>query len=382
MLLSSPRTPSVCHSSLILEVTELYEQGNLLGAIYQLNEASRKCSNEQCDDTNILLKALEKKLTLELGDLKRKEGNGEGAIKLYDSCLGMNSHLSVDREMNFHCLVNQAVLLATQFPENALVKCEKAIAIKPKDFRAIYNKAGILMSMQKFHLALAAYVAANEAKPCSSSLHGIIDCYITLKSFDLALHYAKDLMELENVEGRVKLAEIYIATREFSIAEELCVEALAIDEFSKSAISLLAFSRVEAARSLNSKELCLERLLSAQTLLTDSLQLFPTDETLLAMQLVVQENITNAAAPAQVPTYLYLEENQEGCETSEDSSSKYYTYDHLKFPGPFPQSIDSTKRETYLSEHDFRQVFKMDKSTFSALQNWKKVSLKKQLGLF
>ena len=49
---------------------------------------------------------------------------------------------------------------------------------------------------------------------------------------------------------------------------------------------------------------------------------------------------------------------------------------------PYPISVDSTKREMYLSDSDFKGVFGMDKVMFYTLPQWKILSLKKQNNLF
>ena len=49
---------------------------------------------------------------------------------------------------------------------------------------------------------------------------------------------------------------------------------------------------------------------------------------------------------------------------------------------PFPEAVDSAKREEYLSQEDFQHIFGMDKATFEKLPKWKRVSLKKKFGLF
>ena len=73
---------------------------------------------------------------------------------------------------------------------------------------------------------------------------------------------------------------------------------------------------------------------------------------------------TEEAAPAAV--------SADGC----------YSYADLKSPGPFPDGIDVTKREEYLSPSEFDAVFKMSKAEFAALPKWKRDGLKRKLDLF
>ena len=48
----------------------------------------------------------------------------------------------------------------------------------------------------------------------------------------------------------------------------------------------------------------------------------------------------------------------------------------------WPPGIDPSKRESYLSQHEFREVFKMTKGEWGALPKWKQVRAKKSAGLF
>ena len=45
-------------------------------------------------------------------------------------------------------------------------------------------------------------------------------------------------------------------------------------------------------------------------------------------------------------------------------------------------SIDPTKKEEYLSDSDFQEVFGMSKTAFGALPKWKRNAAKKKHGLF
>lgn len=47
-----------------------------------------------------------------------------------------------------------------------------------------------------------------------------------------------------------------------------------------------------------------------------------------------------------------------------------------------PRGVDRTKLELYLSDDDFRAVFKMSRASFQSLQPWKKLDLKKRANLF
>ena len=49
---------------------------------------------------------------------------------------------------------------------------------------------------------------------------------------------------------------------------------------------------------------------------------------------------------------------------------------------PLPEGVDAARLETYLSDEEFKKVFKMDKDQFSKLTGWKQTKAKKDAGLF
>mmetsp|Transcript_8068 Transcript_8068/g.14597 ORF Transcript_8068/g.14597 Transcript_8068/m.14597 type:complete len:823 (+) Transcript_8068:52-2520(+) len=57
-----------------------------------------------------------------------------------------------------------------------------------------------------------------------------------------------------------------------------------------------------------------------------------------------------------------------------------FSYEDLK--GGKATGIDNTKKETYLSDADFRTVFGMDRDTFNGMAKWKQQAEKKKHGLF
>jgi len=56
-----------------------------------------------------------------------------------------------------------------------------------------------------------------------------------------------------------------------------------------------------------------------------------------------------------------------------------YTLAELRNP---PKLLDSTRLETYLSDQEFEEVFKMDKESFNSLPLWKQEQQKKNVGLY
>ena len=61
--------------------------------------------------------------------------------------------------------------------------------------------------------------------------------------------------------------------------------------------------------------------------------------------------------------------------------NKVYSLEVLKGK-EIPQDVDPAKKEAYLSEAQFQEVFGMDKEAFEAMPGWKKETLKKKVGLF
>ena len=59
-----------------------------------------------------------------------------------------------------------------------------------------------------------------------------------------------------------------------------------------------------------------------------------------------------------------------------------YPYNSLKQGMVWPEDIDVTKREQYLSDKEFESVFSMTKIAFGSLDKYKRVELKKKFKLF
>jgi len=54
----------------------------------------------------------------------------------------------------------------------------------------------------------------------------------------------------------------------------------------------------------------------------------------------------------------------------------------LKAGKDYPVNLDTNKKEAYLTDSDFTQLFKMGRNEFEKLPKWKKDKIKKELGLF
>ena len=59
-----------------------------------------------------------------------------------------------------------------------------------------------------------------------------------------------------------------------------------------------------------------------------------------------------------------------------------FSLNHLLAPGPYPDGIDTSRREEYLNDEDFKDVLEMSKEAFKAIPKWRQVQLKKMAKLF
>jgi hypothetical protein len=72
----------------------------------------------------------------------------------------------------------------------------------------------------------------------------------------------------------------------------------------------------------------------------------------------------------------------EAIKPPDSSKPLYFPLKQLKSPGPYPNGVDASRREEFLSPAEFQQVFNMTKDQFQALAKWKQQQFKKQHGLF
>lgn len=68
-------------------------------------------------------------------------------------------------------------------------------------------------------------------------------------------------------------------------------------------------------------------------------------------------------------------------ESSRDNKG-FYSIDSLIQGVKWPNDVDATRREEYLSPEDFEHIFKMTKEDFKSLDKYKRISLKKTHKLF
>lgn len=76
------------------------------------------------------------------------------------------------------------------------------------------------------------------------------------------------------------------------------------------------------------------------------------------------------------------EESKENEEFAGFLDPKTNTFPYSELKGAFPQGVKGNKKEYYLSEAEFEEVFKMPRSKYDDLKQWKKDNEKKKHGLF
>ena len=77
---------------------------------------------------------------------------------------------------------------------------------------------------------------------------------------------------------------------------------------------------------------------------------------------------------------LKLEEKKEEASKFLDAKTSKFSYEQLN--GQFPEGVDPTRKEAYLSEEEFLKVFGMSLDQFDQLKKWKQQELKRAKGLF
>lgn len=55
---------------------------------------------------------------------------------------------------------------------------------------------------------------------------------------------------------------------------------------------------------------------------------------------------------------------------------------NVKNPQDLPSCVDPANKELYLTDVDFQRIFSMGYEDFAELPRWKKLELKKKVGLF
>lgn len=92
---------------------------------------------------------------------------------------------------------------------------------------------------------------------------------------------------------------------------------------------------------------------------------------------------TDDAVVSNLKSLQVSEENEANKNIATNNANVvFYTHEQLKHPGPFPDGVDVTKRETYLSPEDCVKLFGMTKEELAKMPKWKRNNLKKKVQLF
>ena len=64
------------------------------------------------------------------------------------------------------------------------------------------------------------------------------------------------------------------------------------------------------------------------------------------------------------------------------SSPRFFKYEQLAYPGPYPAGIQLSHRELYLSDADFKRILGVDKEQWNSLPKWRRILKKREKKLF
>ena len=88
-------------------------------------------------------------------------------------------------------------------------------------------------------------------------------------------------------------------------------------------------------------------------------------------------NVLEPLKPSSTSTSSLTSSSKSG-----DGSNGFYPYEMLIQGVVWPTDVDPTKREQYLSNEDFHQIFDISKTDFKALRHHVQIRLKKEKSLF
>lgn len=84
----------------------------------------------------------------------------------------------------------------------------------------------------------------------------------------------------------------------------------------------------------------------------------------------------------RIHDYSSVQDNTTNTSAYEDPADLVLAYQFLKLPGPFPDGVDPSKREQYMENEEFQEIFGMSKDEFSELPKWKQAKMKQNSQLF
>ena len=226
-------------------------------------------------------------------------------------------------------------------------------------------KGNILLLTQKFRLAIATYTAVVELDPnCLTSHLGLVDCFLSLDCSHDALKYAAIACEISSSDFRcyVQLAKAAMQAGDYKLAATNFETAYEKQPSNSDYMALSAIAHVELAKEASGDvSLALRLLQNAHAEIMLCLANDPKSILGLQVKANIEDNIDvlDNFAKDCIPD----------CETScafagkiceiLKNSELIFSYHDLLTPGPFPQEVDSTRREIYLQDEEFQVQCKL-----------------------
>jgi hypothetical protein len=219
------------------------------------------------------------------------------------------------------------------------------------------NKANILFYQNKLKLSLIAHsVVLETTKNCVDSLIGIIDCCIFLKTEkNLCLKYIDQLYSITNDSCIIvlKKLQLYINMNDLEPAENLLTQVLT--KSYPNNIDYLAahvYINLEKSRKMEQGEQALQILIPIKKMLEDKILGSIINKKLIELINLVDKNILKLEECGNKSSASEISVRAENEKIN--TKKNKYSYLSLKHPGPFPDDVDPTCREFYLSDEDFK----------------------------
>lgn len=166
----------------------------------------------------------------------RKNGDYQGAIRLYNEILQINPNIELAR-------FSLAILLIKQQKYNdAINHLQELLKLNPTAFDAWYNLGLCFYLQKKWQLASNAFQKAIKKYSNYPQLYFFLgNCFYHLKDFDSAILFMERFVELQpnSHEAKLLLAKFYMQTHELHLAKELLEQLISSNpEYSEPFIRL------------------------------------------------------------------------------------------------------------------------------------------------
>jgi tetratricopeptide (TPR) repeat protein len=375
-----------------------------------LKSILEKISSGKTDKhTSALLNASKLRIYLELLKESIAKRSEEDILRFSSNCLSENLEIvynDLQKDIKFQVFSSLCIwYLKENVPDKALIVNTKALELKPRHLvvrictsskyfvklfvmrfnsyqGSLLNKGHILTVTKKYHLAIAAYNMSLEMEPESvQALLAISDALLKLGNLDNALKFSLKASSVSpnDTAALLQISLIQLLMGDLEIAETTCRRLLLADINHELGRLLLSVIKIENARVCHSYTLARSHLLDAEEDIHAYLHFHPGKIFAVSIVKLIREN-------------LYMLETFSTADISDslvgDVISNIsqivivFPYTELRVPGPYPDVIDSTRREQYLSDKEFIEIIKVDKETFQNFPKWRQIAIKKGTGLF